>query len=127
MYYCVQNSPPLVFTLSQINPVHALSCYFFDPFTNIFPSTPRSFTWSLPSVFSTNIPVSIYLLPHTRYMPRPSHTLQFYHSSNIRHGIQLLEVVIMQFLTVLLPPSYVQMSSVAPCARTPSACVVPSV
>jgi len=51
--------PPLVVILSQINPVHTLSTYFFKIYSiTILPSTPRSYEYLLtlfPSGFPTKI------------------------------------------------------------------------
>jgi hypothetical protein len=47
--YRVHKSPPPVFTLSQINPVHISPPYFPKIHSNIiFSSTPTSSEWSLP-------------------------------------------------------------------------------
>jgi hypothetical protein len=42
-------------------------------------------------------------LPHTRYMPRPSHSSRFYHPSNIGRGVQFIDLLILQFCPL---PSY---------------------
>jgi len=50
--YRVHNSLPLVFILSPMNPVNALSSYFFKcHFNIIFPPALRSSKWWLPSNF----------------------------------------------------------------------------
>ena len=35
--------------------------------------------------------------PHTRYMPRPSHSSRFYHLNNIGWRVQIIKFLIMQF------------------------------
>jgi hypothetical protein len=45
-----------------------------DPFNIILPSTPGSTKWSLSLRFPYQNPVYASPLPHTRYMPRQSHT-----------------------------------------------------
>jgi hypothetical protein len=36
-----------------------------------------------------------HLLPHTYYMPHPSHSSQFYHQDIIRWGVQIMKLLIM--------------------------------
>jgi len=45
-------SPPLVPILSQMHPIRTFPPYFPKIHSNIFPSTPRSSSWSLPFRFS---------------------------------------------------------------------------
>ena len=49
----------------------------------ILPSMPASSKWSLFFKFPHQNPVYTSLLPHTRYMPRPSHSSRFYHPKRI--------------------------------------------
>ena len=44
---------------------------------------PGSPKWSLSLGFPHQNPVYAFPFPHTRYMPRPSHSLRFYHPNNI--------------------------------------------
>ena len=63
----------------------------------ILPSTPRSPKWSLSLTFPHHIPVYASLLPHTSYMPRPSHSSRIYHPKNIGWAAQIIKLLIMQF------------------------------
>ena len=76
VHYCIQNSPPPVPILSQINPFHApLSHFFKIHFNIIFPTMPGSSKWALSLKFPHQNPVCTSPLPHLCYMPRPSHLL----------------------------------------------------
>ena len=57
--------------------------------TTIFPSTPGSPKWSLSLRFPHQNPVKVSPLPHTRYMPRPTHFSWFYHLNNIGWAVQI--------------------------------------
>jgi len=68
-HYRVQDIPPLVPILSQMNLVHILSPYFSEIHCNIIlPSTLRFSSWSLPFRFTDKIFVGIYYLSHSCYM-----------------------------------------------------------
>jgi hypothetical protein len=72
-----------VHILGQLNPVHIPTYHFLKIHFNdiILPSTPRSPQWSLSLRFSHQNPAHASLIPHTPYMPRPSHS-RFYHPHN---------------------------------------------
>jgi hypothetical protein len=55
---------------------------------------PESPKWSLSLRFPHQNPVYASRLPHTHYMPRPSHS-RFYHSSNTGWGVQIVKLLIM--------------------------------
>jgi hypothetical protein len=57
----------------------------------ILPSTLGSPKWSLSFRFPHQNPLYASPLPHTRYMPRPSHSSRFYHPNNIgREGMSVV-------------------------------------
>jgi hypothetical protein len=66
-------------------------------------ATPGSSKWSLSLPFPHQNPVYTSLLPHTCYMPRPSHCSRFDHPSNIMHvSIIIIIIIIMDTCTALL-------------------------
>ena len=69
----IHNSPQLVPNPSNINPIQALTSYFFKiRFNIILQSTPGSFKWSLSLMLPHQILVYISLLSYTCYRHRPS-------------------------------------------------------
>jgi hypothetical protein len=71
IYYCVHKTPPLVPSLSQINPVPNFSPYIYKFLSNIvLPCTPRLSEWSLPFTFT----FLIYFMRATY----PAHLILFY-------------------------------------------------
>ena len=51
---------------------------------------------SFPQVSPEN-PVHDTSLPHTRYMPGPSHSSRFYHQHDIGWGVQIIKILIMEY------------------------------
>ena len=53
--------------------------------------------WSLSFRFPCQIPLCTFPLPHTCYMPCPSHSSRFYHLNNIWLGVQIIKHLIMYY------------------------------
>ena len=79
-----------------INPVHAPPSHFQEFRLNIvIPSRPGSSKWSPSLRFLHQNPVRTTSLPHTCYMPRPSHSSWFDHPNNVWWGVQNIKLLIM--------------------------------
>ena len=75
---------PPVPILSQLDPAHSPTSHFLKIHLNIIlPCMPGSPKWSLTLRFPHQNPIHASTFPHTRYIPRPSHSSRFYHPNNI--------------------------------------------
>jgi len=82
VHYRIHKCTPLVPILSQLDAVHTPTFHFLSIHLNIIlPPSPSSPKWFLPSKFPHPNPVYASLLPHTRYIHRPSHSSRFYATS----------------------------------------------
>ena len=96
VHYRIHNCPPPVPILSQLDPVHVLTSHFLKIQLNIILSSmPGSLKWSFSFRFPRQNPVYASPLPHTYYMPRPSHSSRFYHTENIGWGVQIIKLLVM--------------------------------
>jgi hypothetical protein len=86
VYFRSHKFPAPVPLLSQLYPIHTTSSHFLKIHLYIIllfrPGSPK---WSLPFRFTHQNPVYASPLPHTRYMPRPSHS---YVATCYRHSIR---------------------------------------
>jgi len=88
--------PPPVPILSQIDSVHTSISHFLKIHLNTIPLfKPGSPQWPLSLRFPHQIPVHLSPFPHTRYMPRPSHSSRFHHPHNIWWWVQITKLIIM--------------------------------
>ena len=101
VHYYIYKCPPPVPSLCQINWVHSPPSHYLKIHLNvILPSTPGSFKWTVSSDFPTkNHPVYTSSLPHTYYIPCPSHSSWVYLLNNILWGVQVIKLLIISFLS----------------------------
>ena len=91
-----------VLILSQLDPVHTHTSHYLKiHLTIILPSTPGSIMWCLSPRFPHQNPVYASPLPHTCYMPCPSHSSRFDHPNNTGWAVQIIKLLTMWFSTLL--------------------------
>ena len=79
VHYRTHKRPLPVSILGQPNPVHIHTSHLLESHSNIIhPSTPRSPQWSPSLRFPHQDPIQPPLLTHTRHMPSPSHSSQYW-------------------------------------------------
>ena len=97
------------------------------PLNIIHTSMPESTKWSLSLRFPHQNPVYSSPLPHTRYMPRQSHSSRFDHRNDIWWAIQIIKLHIMQFspLPCYIVPLRPKYSPQHPVLKHPQATFLP--
>jgi len=96
VHYRIHKCPPPVPILIQLDPVHTPTSHILNIHLNIIlPFMPGSPKWSLSFRFPYQNPLYASRLPHTRYMPRPSHSSRFYYPNNIWWAVQIIKLLIM--------------------------------
>jgi hypothetical protein len=102
--YCVHKSLPLVSVMTQMNPVHTLTAYFFRSIlilsSHLHLGLPNGV---FPSGFPNKALQALFF--HVSYIPCPSHS-QFDHSNNIMQEVQIMKPPhYASFFSLLFHPS----------------------
>jgi hypothetical protein len=114
--------------MSQISLVYILPPYLFNIHSDIFPSLPSSFGWSLHVTFSSQIFfVCISHIPNVCYMHSAFRLLWFHHNNNIwRTVYKLWSCLLSIFLQSPITSSVLRMNSLsAPLSQTPPISILP--
>jgi len=98
VHYRIHKCHPPVPILSQLDPVHTLTSHFLKIHLTINLSTPGSYKWSLSLALPLPSPVHTSTLPHTCYVPRPSHSYRFDHRRILGEEYRSLSSSICSFL-----------------------------
>jgi hypothetical protein len=84
--------------MNQIDPIPTIPSYLSKiNFNNVHPLTSWSSQWSLSLWLSQQYPIYIPLLPHSCYMPSPSHPSWLDHSNYTWRRVQVMKLFIMSF------------------------------
>ena len=98
VHHHIHKCPPLVPILSPLDPLHTSTSHFLKIRLNIIlQSAPGSLKRSLTLRFPHQKPSCNSALPHTCYMPLPSHFSRFDHSENNWRAVQINKLLIMKF------------------------------
>jgi len=96
VHYRIHKWPPPVPILSHLDSVHTPTSHFLKIHHNIIlPPMPGSPKWSLSFKHPHQYLVYASRIPHTRYIPRPSHSSRFYHPKNNGWAVQIIKLLIM--------------------------------
>jgi len=94
-HYRIYKCPPPIPILIQIDPAHALTSLLLKIYLKIIlPTTTWASELSLSLRFLHQNPVYTSTLPHTCYIPHPSHS-RFDHPNNIGWGVPIIKLLIM--------------------------------
>jgi hypothetical protein len=91
VHYHVYNSLFWAKSIQSTPPYHCLKIHF----KIVLPFKPWSTKWSFNLRIPHQNPVHTCSLPHTLWMPHPSHSFGFDHPSNSRRGIEITKLLIM--------------------------------